>query len=97
MDSRHENMAELLDEFFEQEKIFRWEGETGLKNLEKVIEAIGYGEHSFKRGDLISVFLKDNPGAINAIIDWISAQFVDEWMGELESRLYDESYGEEDE
>ncbi len=90
------DFSELLAEFTEQEKLYNFEGESGLKRFEKVIEAIGYKAHGFRFGNLIEVFLADNPGAVAALIEFIE-EWGDkgtEWKESLESNL---NYVEEEE
>jgi hypothetical protein len=61
----------------EAESIHHFEGTTGVKNLAKVARLLGYIDtqrfgyfDGGCYGDLIN-FLEDNPGACEAIIDWI--------------------------
>jgi len=75
-------VAENLERFIEQEKMWSWEMSRGVKNLDKVIRAIGY--------DDVQDFLLDNPGAIEALVSWIGEQRVEEWSESLESELQEE-------
>lgn len=69
------------------------EGSTGVANLCKLVRAIGYYD-SMRRmqfgdgclGDLVE-FLQDNSGCIEAIINWIGEQEVQEWKEALESEI----------
>lgn len=83
-------MDELIEQFCDQENLHSFEGDSGLDKFEKVIEALGYRPHGFKHGDLISVFLSDNPGAVEALMNWIKEQNCDEWMESIESYLQEE-------
>lgn len=83
-------MNELLEEFMDQEKIHNFEGDSGLKNLEKIIEALGYKSHGFRFGSLIEVFLSDNSAACDALIDFIRDSNVRDWAESIESNLYEE-------
>lgn len=47
------------------------EGETGVRNLETICEVLGYGE-GYMTGRAIEDFLTDNPGAVEAIFEFIS-------------------------
>jgi len=50
-----------------------FEGDSGLARLGEVCEDIlGYKGHQFRHGDPLSHFLSDNPGAQQAIIEWIA-------------------------
>ena len=64
-----EQVVELyMDNFFRST-----EGETGYNNLEAMCEAVGYGE-GFMRGRAVEEMLQDNPGAVEAV-----AEFLKEW------------------
>lgn len=86
----------LMDQFCDQERIHRFEGETGFANLAKVVEGIGYKDPHYygtlsngaSIGSLMNFFI-DNPGAMVAVHDWI-LEFGDgctEWQEELASRV----------
>lgn len=60
-------------DMFESNFMTSTEGERGVKNLKNVCEALGYGD-GFMRGRAIEEFLTDNPGAVEALF-----QFVSEW------------------
>lgn len=69
--SRFENWAN-------KNKVYNMEGRTGVKNLCKFIRTLGYKDPNYSMqlshdacvGDLLE-FLQDNPGAIEAIIDFV--------------------------
>lgn len=50
------DLGELVDKFCDQNNIYRFEGESGLENLEKLIKAIGYESCYFRYGTLLEVF-----------------------------------------
>lgn len=89
---------DLYEEWTNQKKIYRWEGETGVENFEKLVAAIGYSGNQFKYGSPIESFLCDNPGAIEALIEWITdhGERSPEWRSNLESELEEESEEEGD-
>lgn len=78
----NEQVAENLERFIEQEKLWSWEMNRGLNNLNKVLRAIGY--------DDVQNFLLDNPGAIETLVNWIGEQRVEEWSEGLEAELQEE-------
>jgi hypothetical protein len=88
-------MNELLEEFMDQEKIHNFEGDSGLKNLERIIEALGYKPHGFRFGSLVEVFLSDNSAACDALIDFIRDSNVRDWAESLESNLYEKEEDDE--
>jgi len=89
-------LKELLQEFIDHKRL-RFEGDTGVENLNKVAKAIGYKEHGFAYGSPLEVFLSDNPGACDAIIEWMGEQNVEEWEYSLESELSMPEREDEDE
>lgn len=70
--------AELVDKFFEQERIHSFEGRRGVEALCKLARGLGYKDEMYfgqlnsscSIGDLIQ-FLEDNSGAVAAVIDWV--------------------------
>lgn len=86
--------GEVLDAYFEQEEMHRWEGRKGVENLCQLARAIGYkdpqhfGQLTRKAtlGDLID-FLEDNSGAIEAIVEWVRDRDIPEWRELLEEEL----------
>lgn len=81
-----QDFGEVLEDFVDGK---HFEGESGVANFEKVCEAIGYKETGFRYGSPIESFLCDNPGCIEAMLDWI-AEWGDkspEWRSALEAKL----------
>ena len=68
MEHRQDVVDTYMDNF-----MFRMEGETGVKNLEQMCETLGYGS-GWMRGRAIEEMLADNPGAVEAV-----AQFLADW------------------
>ena len=67
--SQRQNVVDAyMDNYF-----FRMEGEQGVRNLETMCEHLGYGS-GFMRGRAIEEMLADNPGAVEAV-----AQFLADW------------------
>lgn len=79
--------SELLEEYQDQEKIYNFEGNNGLDNLNKICAAIGYRGHGFKYGSSLEEFLADNSGACVAIIEWLSENVSQENREDLISNL----------
>jgi hypothetical protein len=76
------SFGELLDEYTEQEKIYSLEGERGIRNFSKITRTLGY--------DSFDDFLADNPGAIEAMVDWLYNCNVPEWKESLASQIHNE-------
>jgi hypothetical protein len=97
-----ETLSEMINEFEKQERTSSNEGTTGVQNLCRLCNALGYVDRQYfgqfrgaSYGDLIN-FMEDNSGAVEAIKNWIADQDCDEWRESLESHL-DEKDSEEDE
>lgn len=84
-----ENMDfdEVLNEYMYQNKFHHFEGSTGVKRLQKLVTNMNPDYSGRFSGNSIIDFLEDNPGAIEAITNWIAEQNVDEWKDNLISEL----------
>lgn len=76
-----------LDKFIDQNRMYSWEGSKGVHNLEYLVKAIGYKDNY---GDAIHNFLYDNPGAIEAIVEWIRNCRCTDWAEMLAEEVCDE-------
>lgn len=83
------NLSDLLDEYCNQEKLWHFEGDSGLEDVNKVFKALGYKGHPFRYGSPLEHFLSDNSDAINALLDWVREQNFPEWRSEVESQLFE--------
>lgn len=94
--------SELLDEYQDQEKMWHFEGDRGLDKLNELTKAIGYRGHGFKYGSSLEEFLSDNPGACEALVEWISENGEhgsvedDSWRENLISNLNEPEEESED-
>lgn len=80
------SLDELIDKFCDENRIYHFEGQRGVVALSKIINAIGYNRgHSYR--DDIDNFLEDNPGAVNAIVDWIREQNATEWEESIRNEI----------
>ncbi len=92
-----------LYKFLNQEKIHNYEGDRGIVNLCKIAAGLGYKdpmhygqlERGAVLGDLLE-FLRDNSGAIEAIVEWIESR-ESLWANELKSNLINNEETEDDE
>lgn len=76
-------LEKAVEKFIDDNKLYHFEGDRGVGNLEKIVKEIGYEGHGFKHGTPIEAFLSDNPGAIEALLEWIKEQHVPEWAEAL--------------
>lgn len=72
IEARAEEVGEALEKFMDVNKIHNFDGERGNRNFEKICNALGYNSTDY--------FFSDNPGAFEALIEWISGQRNDEWI-----------------
>jgi hypothetical protein len=88
------NMDTLLDKYMDQEKLTQFEGRRGVEGLCQLARALGYkdsmyfGQLSSKAalGDLL-MLLEDNPGAIEALHNWIRDTNSPEFRDALTEQL----------
>ena len=88
--------ANIVEQYIDN--CFRsFEGERGVRNLEAMCEALGYGE-GFMRGRAIEEMLQDNPGAVEAVANFLAEWAVRNggWNARLEQVLVDEGLLEEE-
>jgi hypothetical protein len=87
------DLSEVLNEYTNR-RGFHTEGESGVNSLEELVKAMGY-EDQF--GTAIDHFLSDNSGCIQAILEWIGEQNIQEWAEGIESQLTEEDDEDSDE
>jgi len=80
-------LDEIVEEYTSFKKMRHFEGDTGMKHLNTLTRDMGYKGHGFEYGSSLEAFLSDNPGAQEAIVNWIRDQNINDWKEELESCL----------
>ena len=87
---------------FRPAKYFRGEGEEGVKNLARLAKGLGYEDplnfglfDGACYGDLICL-LEDNPGLIEAMLEWLEENFEEELESEEAEDFDDEDTDEDD-
>lgn len=90
-------VKDLVNLWTQKEKAYNFEGDAGLQKLENLLGVLNYKEQPFKYGDPIQRFLSDNPGAIEALIEWLSKEVPknEEWSSALSEELGVEDTDEE--
>lgn len=80
-----EEFAEVFENYLEENKMYHFEGESGVRNIRKIVETLGY-----RQG--LDEFLADNSFVQQAIIDALFSQsnLSDEWTENLKESM--ESY-----
>ncbi len=80
-DEDEKSLSELVDEFINNHKLYSWEGSRGQRNFEQLIGVMGYSN--------LEEFLHDNPGCIEAMVDWIKGCEIPDWKDALEEDAYE--------
>jgi hypothetical protein len=91
-------LESLVERFLEQESMHCMEGERGVKNLARLVNALGYSDFN-KYGQMaggacmgdIFAFLSDNSGAIEAILEWIKTRNSPEWEEALQQVVIEDT------
>jgi hypothetical protein len=87
-------MDDLLNEYIEKNRMYHFDGESGLQSLNKLCDAIGYEETPYRYGSSLETFLGDNPGCIGAMIEWMNEQLdgCPEWQQSLKDKMEENDY-----
>lgn len=92
---------DVLEAFMDSNQCYRFEGDAGLDNLEKLFGVLGYTEDGFRHGAPVEKFLIDNPGAIEAIIDFVAASVDQAYVSDdttwREALVNETVFGDEEE
>lgn len=85
---------DLSEAYISQESMFNMEGDRGVDNMCKLVEAIGYKDPQFfgtlsNGASLGSLqrFLADNSGCLQVMVEWIQSNNVPEWAESLKTHL----------
>ena len=74
-------LNKLVEKFQDDTNTWRTEGEEGVRNFTKLVNALGYSD---SYSDPLHNFLCDNSGAIDAMIEWIKDnRYCDDWEESL--------------
>jgi len=77
---------------------FRGEGTSGVRDLEKLCEGIGYGEGQFIGRHYIANFLADNPAAVEMLFEYIRDGVCNpsnQWADALDLQSFDKEDSDE--
>jgi hypothetical protein len=81
------DQLELFDAYIEQNRMWHFEGHRGVQRLEKIVDEVcDYGS--------LTEFLADNPGAMEAVVNWIREANCLEWRQNLEELVAEEEDAE---
>ena len=73
-----------MEDYLANNKMYSFEGPRGVRNLEQIAtEVCGYTPDF---SGVMANFFQDNPGAIEAVVEWIGTQAMKgDWKDNLES------------
>lgn len=88
---------ELFDRYLDHKRMWHFESEKGIVQLNTIAKDLGYRDEPFKYGSPIEQFLVDNPGAMEAIVTWIRANMTfPEWQEAIKAQLPNGGESEDD-
>ena len=76
VEGRPGQIGDALDKFIDDNKLYSFEGTSGIRKFEKITSALGYHD--------IHEFLADNSGCFEVMVEWIKSQRNDEWFEKLD-------------
>jgi hypothetical protein len=78
-------MQDTLQRYLDDNKMHSFEGSSGVTKMEKVMSDVCGYTHSW--GGIMQNFFADNPGACQAVVEWIGTQCErgGDWKDNLES------------
>ena len=73
-----------MEDYLSNNKMYSFEGPRGVRHMEQVIQDVcGYTPDY---SGVMANFFQDNPGAIEAVVEWIGKQAMKgDWKDNLES------------
>jgi len=74
-----DDLDDLIDKYIEGNRMYHFEGARGVSNFDKLINVLDYRD--------IDEFLSDNPGCLEAMIEWIKSQNNDDWAKKFEAEI----------
>lgn len=83
-----EDLGELLDKYIDQNKMYHFEGPSGVQKFAKIVGVLGYSS--------VDAFLEDNSGAIDAMIQWIGEMSEPEWRAALAAEVGEHEHAPEE-
>ena len=96
-------LASKLEQLMDQENMVSLEGRRGVANLCRIARALGYESPTYGGQvdsgaylDDLFLFLEDNSGAIEAVIEWIGDQRSSEWNENITDLLHERNDDEDD-
>jgi hypothetical protein len=88
--SQDDTLRDVIDKYMEFNRFYHFDGPRGVRNFKTFISDLNPEYRD------LEYFLEDNPGAINAIIEWISDTNLHEWKENLKSCIPEYNEDEEE-
>lgn len=76
------NFDELVDKFLNDNKLYSFEGPSGLRKFIQFVKILD------PKYNTIEAFLEDNPGAFEALLNFIINSNIEEWIDNLKAELH---------
>jgi hypothetical protein len=81
-------LTDLIEKWRSENRAYCMEGTSGVRHLQKLCEDIGYKDGQFVGYNVALLnFLADNSGVIDAIIEWIGDQEIEDWKENIRGNL----------
>lgn len=89
------HVEDVFDAYLSKNKMHSFEGTSGVRKLDTICETLGYHTGQFVNGRPIENFLADNPGACDAIVEFIRNWVPrnDDWESELRNEIGEDEDG----
>lgn len=84
-----------LANYLDKNGFHSFEGERGIERLNAVLAHIDYRDSGFAHGSPVEVFLQDNPGAIDKLLEFIEEYFDADFDVMTSEETIDEEYDDE--
>jgi len=81
---REHDLGDMVDKYLDANKMWNFEGSRGVRNLLSLFRVLNHDYNSFES------FLEDNPGAQQALVEWIQQARVSEWAENIASGFDEE-------
>lgn len=82
-------LTDLIEKYCDLHQFYRFEGSRGVENFERLVRDMGSYGDSFSSP--LRSFFEDNPGAIEAVVEWIMTSQVNEWKENLQEIVGEEA------
>lgn len=90
------DLGTQIDRYIDAHKMYCFENTTGMRRFEKLLGDVT-GLDARYSTSMLHAFFEDNPGAIEAVIEWIKERNSPEWIENLKQQGFEDAEDETDE